>query len=90
MFLFCVFSIKDQISLKLIRCFCCYTTSTKPSFGFCAYSELLQLKFSEKKFQGNANFSAPKTVIGVTKVANKRYLPYLQLCVNTFLMNFMY
>ena len=29
MFLFCAFSIKDQISLKLVRCFCCYSASTK-------------------------------------------------------------
>ena len=39
----------------------------------------------KKTFQGNANCSAPKTVIGVTKVANKRYLPYLQLCGKDFL-----
>jgi len=35
---------------------------------------------AKKTLQGNANCSAPKTVIGVTKVANERYLPYLQLC----------
>ena len=29
-------------------------------------------------------------VIEVTKVANKRYLPYLQLCVKAFFVNFMY
>ena len=30
------------------------------------------------------------TVIGVTKVANERYLPYLQLCENAFYVNVMY
>ena len=39
----------------------------------------------KKTLQGNANCSAPKTVIGVTKVANERYLPYLQLCRKAFL-----
>ena len=45
---------------------------------------------AKKMLQGNANCSAPKTVIGVTKVANERYLPYLQLCGKTFLWIFMY
>ena len=36
--------------------------------------------------QGNANCSAPKTVIGVTKVANERYLLYLQLCGKAFFL----
>ena len=43
------FSIKEQICLKLIKFFCCYSASTMTSFGFCSYSELLQLKFGEKK-----------------------------------------
>jgi hypothetical protein len=38
----------------------------------------------KKTMQRNANCSAPKTVIGVTKVANERYLPYLQLCGKSF------
>ena len=38
--------------------------------------------------QGNANCSAPKTVIGVTKVANERYLHYLQLCGKDFFCEF--
>ena len=82
MFLFYVSSIEDPISLKLVKCFCCYSASTKTSFGFCSCSELLQLKFGkeEKMLQGNANCLAPKTVIGVTKVANERYLPHLQPC----------
>ena len=33
---------------------------------------------AKKMLQGNANCTAPKTVIGVTKVANEIYLPYLQ------------
>ena len=92
MFLFYVFSIKDQICLKLVKCFCCYSASTKTSFAFCSCSELLQLKFGEEKktMQGNANCSAPKTVIGVIKVANKIYLPYLQLPGKAFFVIFMF
>ena len=47
MFLFCAFSIKDPICLKLVRCFCCYSASIKTSFGFCSCSEPLQLKFGQ-------------------------------------------
>ena len=84
--LFFRFSIKDPICLKHVKCFCCYSASTKTSFGFCSCSELLQLKFGKMFLQGNANCSAPKTVIGVTKVANERYLPYLQLCGKAFFL----
>ena len=42
-------------------------TMTMTSFCFCSCSELLQLKFGKKK--KTAKCSAPKTVIGVTKVA---------------------
>ena len=52
MFLFFRFSNKDPICLKLVRCFCCYSASTKTSFGFCSCSELLQLKFGKIKFAG--------------------------------------
>ena len=52
MFLFCVFSIKDPICLKFVRCFCCYSASAKTSFGFCSCSELLQLEFGEKNVAG--------------------------------------
>ena len=78
MFLFVCFSIKDPICLKLVRCFCFYSASTKTSFGFCSCSRPLQLKFDQKK-------SHEKPVIGVTKVANKRYSPYLQLCEKAFM-----
>ena len=43
-----------------------------------------------KILQGNANCSAPKTVIGVTKAANERYFPYVQLCEKAFLWIFIY
>ena len=46
------FSIKEQISLKLVKCFCFYSASTKTSFGFCSCSELLQLKFDKKNVAG--------------------------------------
>ena len=39
----------------------------------------------KKTLQGNADCSATKTVIGVTKVANGRYLPYPQFCGKAFL-----
>ena len=57
--------------------FCFYSASTKTNFGFCSCSELLWRK---NNWQGNANCSAPKTFIGVTKVAHEIYLPYLQFC----------
>ena len=87
MFLFHVSSIKDPICLKLVKCFCYCSASTKTSFGFCSRSKLLRLKFgnNNKKLQGNANYSALKAVIGMTKVANEIYLPYLQLCGKAFL-----
>ena len=37
------------ICLKLVKWFCCYSASTNTSFGFCSSSELLQLKFGNKK-----------------------------------------
>ena len=42
----------------------------------------------KKTLQGIANCSAPKTVIGVTKVTNERYLPYLQQCGKAFFCEF--
>ena len=36
------------------------------------------IAWQKKTLQENANCSAPKTVIGVTKVANERYLLYLK------------
>ena len=45
---------------------------------------------AKKSVQGNANCSATRKVIGVTKAANERYLPYLQLCGKAFFVNFMY
>jgi hypothetical protein len=62
----------------------------KDQFNFCSCSELLQLKFGEKNDAGKCKLLSPKTVIGVTKVANERYLPYLQLCGTAFFVNFMY
>ena len=51
----------------------------KDQFWFLLMLRTSSAEVWQKKMQGNANFSAPKTVIGVTKVANERYLPYLQL-----------
>ena len=39
-----------------------------------------KVRQEKKTLQGNANCSSPKTVIGMTKASNKRYLPYLKLC----------
>ena len=79
MFLFCVFSIKDQISLKLVN---------KDQFWF-----LLMLRNSSAEVRRKKSFremQIAQTVTVVTKVANERYLPYIQLCVNAFFVNFMY
>jgi hypothetical protein len=40
--------------------------------------------------QGNTNCSAPNTNSGVSKVANERYLPYLQLCRKALMRIVMY
>ena len=40
-------------------------------------------------FPANFRFSGA-LVIGVTKVANEIYLPYLQLCEKVFFVNVMY
>ena len=60
MFLFYVLSIKDPICLKLVKCFCCYSSLTKTSFGFCSCSELLQLKFGEKNVAGKCKLISPQ------------------------------
>ena len=53
-----------------------------------AYSQnFFRRSLPKKTLQGNANCSATKTVIGVTKGANERYLPYLQLCGIAFFVN---
>ena len=44
----------------------------------------------KKKMQGKTNCSALNTVTGVSKVANKKYLPYLQLCGKALMIIFMY
>ena len=45
---------------------------------------------AKQTLQGIANCSAPKTVIGVTKVANERYSPYLKLFGNASMWILMY
>ena len=45
-----------------------------------AFATMSTMTMTKKIILGNANCSAPKTVIGVTKVRNERYLPYVQLC----------
>ena len=54
------FSIKDQICLKLVKCFCCYSASTKTSFGFFSCSELLRPKFGEQKNAGKWKLLSPQ------------------------------
>ena len=54
------FSIEEPICLKLVRCFCCYSASTKTSFGFCSCSELLQLKFGKKNVAGKCKLLSPQ------------------------------
>ena len=83
--------VEDPKCLKFLRYFCFYSASTKTSFGFCSCSELLQLKFGEKKtLHGNTNCSARNKATGVSKVLNERYLPYLQLRGKALMKIFMY
>ena len=58
-FVFC-FSIKYPICLKLVKCFCWYSASTKTSLGFCACSELLQLDFGRKKVAWKCKLLSPQ------------------------------
>ena len=48
--------VEDLKCLKFVRCFCCYSASTKTSFGFCSCSELLQLTFGKKNVAGKCKF----------------------------------
>ena len=85
--------VEDPKCLKFLRYFCFHSASTKTSFGFCSCSELLQLKFGEKKkknFAGKYKLLSPNTATGVSKVSNERYLPYLQLCGKALMRIFMY
>ena len=59
MFLFYVSSIEDPICLKLVKCFCCYSATTKTSFGFCSCSERHQLKFGGKKNSREMQIAQP-------------------------------
>ena len=62
------FSIKDQICLKLVKCFCCYYASTKTSFGFCSCSELLQLKFGEINVAGKCKLLRRYSTFNISSV----------------------
>ena len=55
--------VKNPKCLKLVRCFCCNSASTKTSFGFFLCSELLQMKFGreeEKNLAGNCRLLTPQ------------------------------
>ena len=54
-------------------------------FVSCHAQNFFSWSWAKKTLQGIINCSAHKKVIGVTKVANERYLPYLQFCRNAFL-----
>ena len=51
---------------------CCYSASTKTSFGFCSCSEILQLKFGEKKVAGKCKLFSLQIYFVTT--GNPRYL----------------
>ena len=83
--------IEDPKCLKRVRCFWCYSASTKTSFVFCSCSELLQLKFGKRNFAGKCELLSPQdSYRGELKVANEKYLPYLQLCGKASMWIFMY
>ena len=78
MFLFYVYLLKIKFADLNLLLFCL----NKDHFWFL----LMRRTSSAEVWQmGNANCSAPKTVIWVTMVANEKYLPYLKLCVQAFL-----
>ena len=65
---------EDPTNLKLVKYFCLNFFSKNTSFGFWSCSQLLQLKFIKTKLYKNAIYSAPKTIMGVAKVAKIFYL----------------
>ena len=75
-----------EIRQMLLMLFCL----KKDQFWFLLMLRTSSAEVHKKFLQGFANCSAPKTVIGVRKVANERYLPYLQLCGNASMWIFMY
>ena len=73
-----------EICQMLLLLFCL----NKTIFGFCSRSQLLQLKFSgKKKLCRELQIAQPPRV---SKVANERYLPYLQFCGKTSMWIVMY
>ena len=62
----------------------------KYQFWFLLMLRTSSAEVRQKKTQGNANCSPPKTFTGVNKVANERYLPYLQFCGKASMWIFMY
>ena len=72
------------IAEKLLK----WRKKTKENILF--YSKFFLTTFLWKGKFLDITSSAPKTVIGVTKVANYIYLPYLQLCRKASMWIFMY
>ena len=90
MFLFYVSLLKIKFVWNSSSAFAVILPQQRPVLVSAHAQNFFSWSPAKKKFQGNANCSAPKTVIGVTKVANERYLPYLQLCGKALMWIVMY
>ena len=72
--------VEDPKCLKLVRYFWLYSVLIKDQFWLLLMLSTSLAKARQFFLHRNANCSVPKTVTGVTKVANERYLPYIQPC----------
>ena len=86
MFLFYVSLLKFKFVWNLSSAFAVILPQQRPVLVSAHAQNFFRLSLAKKTWQGNANCSASKTGIGVTKVANERYLPYLQLCGKAFIL----
>ena len=88
MFLFYVSLLKIKFVWNSSNAFPVILPQQRPVLVSASAQNFFSWSSAKKMLQGNANCSAPKTVIGVTKVANESYLPYLQLCRKVFFCEF--
>ena len=83
MFLFYVSLLKVKFVWNSSIAFAVILPQQRPVLVSAHAQNFFSWSSAKKRLQENANCSAPQ---GVTRVANERYLPYLQLCGKTFFL----
>ena len=83
-FVFFISLLKIQFVWNSLSAFAVILPQQRPVVVSVYAQNFFGWSLARKKLQGNANCSDPKAVIGLNKVANERYLPYLQHCGNAF------